>query len=127
MNENYRIRFNKGISDEHIEQRLLLAALNTENVFGEAVMRLDASFRFDRKSKVCLIDRGTEVGRHIRLFIAYISKSSEMTVTRSNTRLILSYSCGDKLMQERNQNQAERFLDYFSRLKDENLNDAFRF
>ena len=75
MNENYRIRFNKGISDEHIEQRLLLAALNTENVFGEAVMRLDASFRFDRKSKVCLIDRGTEVGRHIaRLFIAYISK-----------------------------------------------------
>ena len=24
-------------------------------------------------------------------------------------------------------NQAEQFLDYFSRLKDENLNDAFRF
>ena len=75
MNETYRIRFNKDISDEHIEQRLLLAALNTENVFGEAAMRLDASFRFDRKSKVCLIDKGTEVGRHIaRLFIAYISK-----------------------------------------------------
>lgn len=75
MNETYRIRFDRSIPDEHIEQRLLLAALNTENVFGEAAMRLDASFRFDRKSKVCLIDRGTEVGRHIaRLFIAYISK-----------------------------------------------------
>lgn len=75
MNETYRIRFDRGIPDEHIEQRLLLAALNTENVFGEAAMRLDASFRFDRTSKVCLIDRGTEVGRHIaKLFIAYISK-----------------------------------------------------
>lgn len=75
MNELYQIRFNKDISNEHIEQRLFLSALNTENVFGEAAMRLDASFKFDRKSRICLIDRGTEVGRHIaRLFIAYISK-----------------------------------------------------
>lgn len=75
MKETYRIRFNEDIPDEQIRRRLFLAALNTENVFGEAAMRLDASFRFDRNSRTCLIDRGTEVGRHIaRLFISYISK-----------------------------------------------------
>ena len=75
MNEIYRIQFSKGISNEQIERRLFLAALNTENVFGESAIRLDASFYFDKKSRICLINRGTEIGRHIaKLFIAYISK-----------------------------------------------------
>lgn len=75
MNEIYRFRFGRGITTGQIERLLLLAALNTEDVFGETAMRLDASFRFDRRSRVCLIDRTTEIGRHIaKLFIAYVSR-----------------------------------------------------
>ena len=75
MREAYRFTFKESIANQQIEQRLLLAALNTETIFGEAAMRLDASFRFDKASRTCLIDSGTEVGRHIaKLFIAYISK-----------------------------------------------------
>jgi len=75
MTEKYRFRFADGITNEQIEERLFLAATNTENVFGEAAMRLDASFRFDKAQRVCVIDRGTAVGRHLaKLFISYISK-----------------------------------------------------
>ena len=75
MSMVYRFTFSPSVSDGQIESRLFLAAVNTENVFGEAAMRLDASFRFDRRTRVCVIDGSTEVGQHIaRLFIAYISK-----------------------------------------------------
>ena len=75
MREIYRFQFTEDIMNRQIEQRLLLAATNTQNVFGEAAMRLDASFRFYRRSRVCEIDRGTEIGRHIaKLFVAYVSK-----------------------------------------------------
>lgn len=75
MSEKYRFRFGDRITNQQVETRLLLAGINTENVFGESVMRLDASFRFDPATRVCEIDAGTEVGRHIaKLFVAYISK-----------------------------------------------------
>ena len=75
MTKKYRFRFAGGITNQQIEERLFLAATNTENVFGEAAMRLDASFRFDRAQRICLIDRGTAVGRQLaKLFISYISK-----------------------------------------------------
>ena len=71
MKKAYQFRFKKDIGNDEIERLLFLAALNTENVFGETTMRLDASFRFDKKSKICLIDSGTEIGRHIaKLFVA---------------------------------------------------------
>jgi hypothetical protein len=41
LNEVYRIRFSKGVTDEQIKRRLFLAALNTENLFGESAMRLE--------------------------------------------------------------------------------------
>ena len=75
MTEKYRFRFADDIANRQIEERLFLAATNTENVFGEAAMRLDASFRFDKARRVCVIDRGTAVGRHLaKLFISYVSK-----------------------------------------------------
>ena len=75
MTEKYRFRFTDDIGNREIEERLFLAATNTENVFGEAAMRLDASFRFDKAQRVCLIDGGTAVGRHLaKLFISYVSK-----------------------------------------------------
>ena len=74
MHATYRFRFTDAITTPEIAQRLFLAALNTENVFGEATMRLDASFRLSRQTRICEIDRDTEVGRHIaKLFVAFIS------------------------------------------------------
>jgi hypothetical protein len=71
----YSFTFAPEISNEEIATRLFLAAVNTENVFGTAVMRLDASFRFDRETRTCVIDGRTEVGRHIAtLFVSYLSK-----------------------------------------------------
>ena len=75
MREVYRFQFAADVTNSQVERRLLLAAANTQNVFGEAAMRLDASFRFDRRTRVCEIDRGTEIGRHIaKLFVAYVSR-----------------------------------------------------
>ncbi|HRT94000.1 MAG TPA: hypothetical protein P5532_06220 [Planctomycetota bacterium] len=75
MHELYRFRFTRRIPDGKIAQRLFLAALNVENLFGEAQMRLDARFRIDRKARMVEIDRGSEVGRCIaKLFSRYMSK-----------------------------------------------------
>ena len=75
MPAKYRFRFTDEIPMGKIAQRLLLAAINTENVFGEAAMRLDAKFRIDKAARVVEIDRDTEVGRHIaQLFVSYITK-----------------------------------------------------
>jgi hypothetical protein len=75
MDRAYRFTFEQGVSGGRIEALLFLAAVNTENVFGEAAMRLDASFRFDPRTRTCVIQGDTEVGQHIaRLFITYVSK-----------------------------------------------------
>lgn len=75
MRELYRFRFAKRIPDGKIAQRLFLAAINVENLFGEAQMRLDAKFHIDRKARVVEIDRSSEVGRCVaKLFTRYMSK-----------------------------------------------------
>ena len=75
MRELYRFRFTDETPDGKIAQLLLLAAINTENIFGEAQMRLDARFHIDRGARVVEIDRSSEVGRCIaKLFVRYISK-----------------------------------------------------
>ncbi len=75
MRELYRFRFSDEIPDGKIAQRLFLAAINVENLFGEAQMRLDAKFHIDRKARVVEIDRSSEVGRCVaKLFTRYMSK-----------------------------------------------------
>ena len=75
MRELYRFRFADDLPDGKIAQRLLLAALNVENLVGEAQMRLDADFHIDRATRVVEIDRSSEVGRSIaKLFTRYLSK-----------------------------------------------------
>ena len=56
MKELYRFQFTDEIPSGKIAQRLLLAAINTENVFGEAAMRLDAKFRIDKPARVVEIE-----------------------------------------------------------------------
>lgn len=71
----YSFSFAPEITDDEIASRLFLAAVNTENVFGGAAMRLDASFRFDKEARTCVIDGRTEIGRHMaKLFVSYLSK-----------------------------------------------------
>jgi len=65
MSETYRFSFKDGISPKKIEETLFWAVFNAESVFGKPRIRLDASFLFDRDKKVCVIDKSTDVGRHI--------------------------------------------------------------
>ncbi|HPD16240.1 MAG TPA: hypothetical protein PLE19_14900 [Planctomycetota bacterium] len=75
MPQKYRFRFTDDVTDGQIAQRLFLAAVNTENIHGEAQMRLDAKFRFDKATRTVEIDRGSEVGRCLaKLFVNYIAK-----------------------------------------------------
>ncbi|HRR82449.1 MAG TPA: hypothetical protein P5532_12880 [Planctomycetota bacterium] len=75
MRELYRFQFTDEIPHGKIAQRLFLAAINVENLFGEAQMRLDAKFRFDRAARVVEIDRSSEVGRCVaKLFTRYMTK-----------------------------------------------------
>lgn len=71
----YMYLLGESISAGQAESRMFLAAVNAENVFGKAQMRLDATFRYERHGHVAWIDANTEVGKVIaKLFIAYISK-----------------------------------------------------
>ncbi len=65
----YRYRLEDGVPLQEVEETILLAVLAAESLHGEARVRLDASYRFNRDKRVCVIDAGTEVGRDVcRLF-----------------------------------------------------------
>ena len=70
----YRFVFTGKINLEEVEASLLLALLVAECLHGRARVRLDSSFRLDRKIRSCVIDAGTEVGRTIsRVFSGFLS------------------------------------------------------
>ena len=75
MNGVYRFQFKDGISPEEIEENLFWAVFNAESVFGKPRVRLDASFLFDRETKVCVIDKTTAVGQHLaQIFTSLITR-----------------------------------------------------
>ena len=103
MRELYRFRFTDDIPGGKIAQRLLLAAINVENLVGEAQMRLDAEFHIDRAARVVEIDRGSEVGRSIaKLFVRYLSKEfgddcyTVERVNETNQPAVAGAAQGDK-------------------------------
>ncbi len=65
MDEVYRFQFKDDILSKEIEDALFWAVFNAESVFGKAKVRLDASFVFERRKKVAVIEGTTEVGQHI--------------------------------------------------------------
>ena len=73
MNEVYRFKFKHDVLAREIEDALFWAVFNAESVFGKAKVRLDASFYFDRRKKVCVIDSKTEVGDHIAKLLTSLS------------------------------------------------------
>ncbi len=59
----YRYRFDDDVPVKELHESLILARLATECLHGESRVRMDASYRFDRDRRVCVIDATTEVGR----------------------------------------------------------------
>jgi hypothetical protein len=52
-----------------VRESQLLAVMAAECLHGESRVRLDASYRFNRDRRVCVIDASSDVGRDInRLF-----------------------------------------------------------
>jgi len=73
--EIYRYNFTAGVPFRDVEESLLLAVLATESLHGRSLVRLDASFCLEEKKRTCVVDAGTEVGRHIaRIFTGFITR-----------------------------------------------------
>lgn len=73
--EIYRYNFTAGVPFRDVEESLLLAVLATESLHGRSLVRLDASFCLEESSRTCVVDAGTEVGRHIaRIFTGFITR-----------------------------------------------------
>jgi len=94
----YKYEFAKYVPINDIEDTLMVAALAAEALHGRAAMKLDASFRLNKKARVCVIDAETPVGCDIaRIFTTFIVKgygepalSVERTEERANNRGLLS-------------------------------------
>ncbi|NIM21303.1 MAG: hypothetical protein GTN64_02610, partial [Candidatus Latescibacteria bacterium] len=72
--EIYRYNFSAEVSLRDVEESLFLAVLATESLHGRSLVRLDASFCLDEKKRSCIVDAGTEVGRHIaRIFTGFLA------------------------------------------------------
>lgn len=65
MPEVYRFQFNDDVPAREIEDAIFWAVFNAESVFGKAKVRLDADFYLDRRKKVIVINKATDVGQHI--------------------------------------------------------------
>jgi len=63
--EAYRYTFEDDVSMKEVGNSLSLAALAAEGIHGRVRITLDASFRLDGESRVCVIDGTTAVGQSI--------------------------------------------------------------
>ncbi len=72
--ELYRYDFDPKVPFANIEETIFLAVAAAEGLYGRSVVRLDTSFSLDPKTRSCVLEAGTEVGRCIaRIFTAYVS------------------------------------------------------
>lgn len=71
----YRYHFSADVPFRDVEESLLLAVLAAESLHGRSLVRLEASFCLDEKKRSCVVDAGTEVGRHIaRIFTGFLTR-----------------------------------------------------
>ncbi len=63
--EVYRYSFGKDVPLDDAEESLLLAVLAVECLHGQARVRLDAGYFFDKKQRACVVDASTAVGQDI--------------------------------------------------------------
>ena len=71
----YRYNFAKHVPVDDIEDSLMIAALAAEALHGRASMKQDASFCFNKKTRVCVVDAETPVGCDIaRILTTFIAR-----------------------------------------------------
>ncbi len=71
----YKFAFRENIPSKEIEECLFWSAFNTESIFGKARFRLDSSFHIDRHQRIVVIDKSTDVGKHLaQLFTSVASR-----------------------------------------------------
>lgn len=71
----YKFTFRENIPVKEIEECLFWSCFNTESIFGKARFRLDSTFYFDRHSRVVVIDKSTDVGKHLaQLFASVVAR-----------------------------------------------------
>lgn len=65
----FRFNFGDAVSMEEAEASLHLAIIAAEGLFGESVVRMDASYHLDQPQRVIVVDASNEVGNAIaRIF-----------------------------------------------------------
>ena len=71
----YRYVFADTTSMQAVEDTLLLSVMATEALHGRSGVNLDAEFSLDLQKRRCVVDAGTEVGRHIaRIFTGFMTR-----------------------------------------------------
>ncbi len=85
----YKFTFRENIPIKEIEECLFWSGFNTESIFGKARFRLDGSFHFDRPRKFVVIDKSTDVGRHLaQIFISVAKRRLTRNDSSPNSRVI---------------------------------------
>ena len=65
----YRFSFSSSVPMDDVEDTLMVAVLAVESLVGRPALKLDASFRLDKRNRVCSVDAGTPAGKQIaRIF-----------------------------------------------------------
>lgn len=71
----YRFSFSRGIDLAEAEATLHLAILAAEGLFGEARVRMEASYHMDAPRAALLVDGGTPVGDAVvRIFTTFVTR-----------------------------------------------------
>ena len=74
-NRVYRYTFLPTVEFHEVETSLALAILATQNLHGEAQLRLDARYSQDRSARVIVVDASTPVGCDLnRLFVGFVQR-----------------------------------------------------
>lgn len=71
----YKYSISKRVSMEDVEESLMLAALAAESLHGRSALKIDAAFRLNKKTGICVIDAESQVGLDIaRIFAGFLTK-----------------------------------------------------
>lgn len=70
----YRYNFSRLVPMDQVEAPLMLAALAAESLHGRSAMKIEASFRLNKRARTCIIDAGSRVGHDIaRIFAGFLA------------------------------------------------------
>jgi hypothetical protein len=65
INQGYRYQFSPRVDLQDAQDTLLLAVLAAEGIYGQARIRMDATFAVDESLRVIVVDASTDAGNDI--------------------------------------------------------------